>query len=206
MQVIPLKKTLHPEAQRREDVVEARETFKNDQPYIDIKSAYWMDESSVNLGMTRLYGRALTEERVNDYVPDVRFERTSFIGTLGIEGVVAPMSFKGTLNQHVFSKYIEDILTPTLREGSVLFLDNCSVHKVKDVLNPLLEKGIHIIFIPAYSPDFNPIENAFSKIKACLRKLKARTLPELFDAIQVALDSITVEDIKGWIKHCGYSL
>jgi len=156
--------------------------------------------------MTRLYGRALADERINDYVPDVRFERISFIGALGTEGIVAPMSFKGTLNQNVFSAYIKKLLAPTLKEGDVLFLDNCSVHKVKDVLNPLVEKGVHIIFLPAYSPDFSPIENAFSKIKACLRKLKARSLTSLFDAIHVALNSISTDDIYGWISHCGYHL
>jgi transposase len=156
--------------------------------------------------MTRLYGRALTDERINDYVPDVRFERTSFIGALGTEGIVAPMSFKGTLNQGAFSTYIEKLLSPALKEGDVLFLDNCSVHKVKGVLDPLLEKGVHVIFLPAYSPDFNPIENAFSKMKACLRKVKARTLTALFEAIQIALNSITTDDIKGWISHCGYYL
>ena len=187
-------------------MVVARETFKNDQSFVDVTNAYWLDESSVNLGMTRLYGRAISDERINDYVPDVRFGRTSFIGALGIEGIIAPMTFKGTLNQSVFSKYIEEILTPAMNEGDVLFMDNCSVHKVKDILNPLLEKGVHVIFLPTYSPNFNPIENAFSKIKACLRKLKARTLPELFDAIQIALKSITRQDISGWIKHCGYSL
>ena len=200
------KKTLHPDAQKREDVIEARETFKNEQNQVDITAAYWLDESSINLGMTRLYGRALLNERVDDYVPDVRFERTSLIGALGIDGIVAPMSFKGTLNQEVFAQYIEQMLTPILKAGQVLFLDNLSVHKVKDVLKPLATKGVHVIFLPPYSSDLSPIENAFSKIKACLRKLKARTLPALLDGIKIAFDSITTSDILGWIKHCGYSL
>jgi len=154
--------------------------------------------------MTRLYGRAFSHERVNDYVPDVRFERTSVIGALGANGIVAPLSYKGTLTGAFFSEYIKTTLTPALSKGDTLILDNLSAHKVEGALKPLVDKGVEILFLPPYSPDFNPIEQAWSKLKACLRKLKARTYTELFPALVTALESITTSDANAWITHCGY--
>ena len=156
--------------------------------------------------MTRLYGRAFSHERVDDYVPDVRFERSSIIGALGLKGVIAPMSFKGTLNGELFEYYVEQVLAPVMSAGDVLVLDNLSAHKVKGVLDPLIAKGVTILFLPVYSPDFNPIELAWSKIKAYLRKVKARVLEDLYKAVSEALITITLADVEGWIKHCGYGL
>jgi transposase len=156
--------------------------------------------------MTRLYGRALSHERVNDYVPDARFERTSLIGALGLEGMIAPLTYKGTLNSELFGIYVRECLAPAMKTGDTLLLDNASPHKVGWVLKPLLEKGIQVVFLPPYSPDFNPIELAWSKMKAFLKKVKVRTSEELFMAIGSALETLTKNDILGWIKHCGYGL
>ncbi len=154
--------------------------------------------------MTRLYGRAFSGERVNDYVPDVRFERTSIISVLGLNGIIAPMVYKGSMDGELFCGYIEQFLAPVMKQGDTLILDNLSAHKVNGALDLLLEKGINVKFQPRYSPDFNPIENAWSKIKAYLRKVKARTFDTLFSAIGEALNTVTHSDIKGWLKHCGY--
>ena len=167
---------------------------------------YFLDESSVNCGMTRLYGRALSSQRVNDYVPDVRFERTSIIGALGLNGFVAPLIYKGTLNCELFDTYVKKCLAPALKSGDTLILDNLSVHKVNGVLTPLIDKGVKIIFLPPYSPDFSPIELAWSKIKAYLRKVKARTSIHLGEAIGSSLDLLTETDISSWFSHCGYRL
>ena len=156
--------------------------------------------------MTRLYGRAFSNERVNDYVPDVRFERTSVMGALGLCGIIAPFTYEGTLNRELFSVYVKECLAVAMKKGDTLILDNCSVHTVKDILKPLIDKGVNVVFLPVYSPDFNPIELAWSKIKAYLRKMKARKPAELFEAISNALDTITESDILGWINHCGYGL
>ena len=156
--------------------------------------------------MTRLYGRAPSNERVEEYVPDVRFERTSVMGALGLSGIIAPLTYKGTLNGEFFGVYVKESLAPAMNEGDTLMLDNLSSHKVKDALKPLYDKGINVIFLPPYSHDFNPIEQAWSKIKAYLRKVKARTFDELFSAMSSALDLITREDILGWIRNCGYGL
>lgn len=168
--------------------------------------AFWLDESSVNLGMTRLYGRAKSGERVVDYVPDVRFDRTSLIGALGLSGFIAPMAFNGTLNGSLFSAYIEKTLAPAMKGGDTLFMDNLSVHKVSGALDPLLKKGVNVVFLPRYSPDLNPIELAFSKIKSILRKLKPRETTALIEAIKEAITSVSIFDVQGWIEHCGYVL
>jgi transposase len=173
---------------------------------VDAASTYWLDETGVNCGMTRLYGRALAGERIYEYVPDVRFERTSLMGALGLGGVVAPLAYKGALDGELFAAYVKKRLAPAMRRGDTLILDNLSVHKVNGALRPLADKGVNVVFLPVYSQDFNPIEHAWSKVKACLRKLKARTADELLPAMAAALDSITPEDCRGWIRHCGYGL
>jgi transposase len=156
--------------------------------------------------MTRLYGRAPSNERINEYVPDTRFERTSIMGAMGLKGVIAPLAYEGTLNGEFFGIYVKDSLAPTMNKGDTLILDNLSAHKVKGSLQPLVDKGINVLFLPVYSQDFNPIEQAWSKMKAHLRKIKARTKMTLIPAISEALDTITTKDIEGWIQHCGYGL
>jgi transposase len=173
---------------------------------MDISTTFWLDESSRNTGMTRLYGRSFSGERVIDYVPDVRFERTSILGVLGLNGIIAPFVYNGSLNGELFRAYVSEILIPALKNGDTLILDNLSVHKVKGVLQPLTDKGINIAFLPPYSPDYNPIELAWSKIKAYLRKVKVRLLEALPDVICDILDTIAKSDARGWIKHCGYGL
>lgn len=156
--------------------------------------------------MTRLYGRAPTNERVNDYVPDVRFERTSIIAAIGLRGVVSPIMFKGTLNGDFFRAYIEQALAPALSAGDMLILDNYSPHKVSDVLDALNERKASAKFLPEYSPDLNPVEPMWSKVKSSLRKQKPRTPEELEAAMRVALNSVTYSDIVGWFENYGYSV
>ena len=156
--------------------------------------------------MTRLYGWGEKAERVNDYVPDVRFERSSVIATLGVDGINAPMTYKGTLNGEVFRPYVEQVLAPTLEAGDIVIMDNYSVHKVDGILDPIYAKGAKVLFLPAYSPDLNPIEMAWSKIKSILRKLKPRNSTDMQAAIKIALDAITKADCENWFKHNGYSL
>lgn len=156
--------------------------------------------------MTRLYGRAPSNERVNDYVPDVRFERTSILCAIGLKGIIAPMTYKGTLNGELFRTYVEKSLVNALKKGDTLMLDNLSVHRITDILKVLIDKGINIVFLPRYSPDFNPIELAWSKMKSYLRKVKARTSDDLFETIGDALHLITNSDIVGWVTRCGYGL
>jgi len=154
--------------------------------------------------MTRLYGRAPTDERINEYVPDVRFERESIIAGMSLNGILAPMQFAGTLNGNVFTTYVRDCLAPSLRPGNIVLMDSLSSHKVAGALDPIYQRGAFVLFIPKYSPDYNPIELAWSKMKSVLRKLKPRSKEELLEAMKAALDSITGEDITGWFCHDGY--
>jgi transposase len=154
--------------------------------------------------MTRLYGRAYKNERVNDYVPDVRFERTSVISSLRLNGEIAPLIFKGTLDGELFKTYISDCLAPTIKTGDIVILDNLSAHKVKGALAPIRERGGSVLFLPPYSPDFNPIEMSWAKMKAGLKKLKPRTYEELTDALKSALNGFADTDIAHWFCHDGY--
>ena len=154
--------------------------------------------------MTRLYGRALKSERVNDYVPDVRFERTSVISSMRLSGKTVPVVFKGTLNGDLFKVYISDCLAPTVRKGDVLILDNLTAHKVDGALDSIYRRGASVLFLPPYSPDFNPIELSWSKMKSSLKKLKPRTYEELVSSLKTAIDGFTLEDVKNWFTHDGY--
>ena len=201
---IALKKTLHANNVHREDVVTKRQKWVEMQPTFDLSSLVFVDESSINCGMTRLYARSDRKERVNDYVPDIRFERTTIISSIRLDGEQAPFMFKGSLNGDVFSIYILEVLAPTLREGDIVVIDNFSAHKVEGALEAIYKKGATVMFLPPYSPDFNPIELCWSKLKSIIRKYKPRCIDSLFSAMKIALDGITESDIAGWFSHCGY--
>jgi transposase len=174
------------------------------QKTLEIGQLVFLDEASINCAMTRLRGWGEKHARVEDYVPDARFERTSILATVRLSGVNAPITFKGTLNGDVFALYVKYVLAPTLNTGDVVFLDNLSSHKASGVLDPICERGAYVWFLPKYSPDLNPIELMWSKVKSVLRKLKARTFEELQKALKIAFSEITLNDIKNWYKHDGY--
>jgi transposase len=159
-----------------------------------------------NTGMTRLYGRGLSDERVVDYTPDVRFERTSLLSSFRINGDMVPLVYDGALNGELFKTYIAQCLAPTLKEGDIVIMDNLTSHKVAGVVDPIVAVGAKVVYLPPYSPDFNPIEMMWSKIKAYLRKVKARTKELLEKAIAEALDYVTTSDILAWFAECGYSI
>jgi transposase len=164
----------------------------------------FLDESSVDCGMTRKYGRARGAGRVADYAPDTRFERTSVISAVRPGGGQAPMVFKGSPGGELFAAYVREFLAPMLREGDVVVMDNLAVRKAKGALDPIYARGAAALFLPPYSPDRNPIEMCWSKTKATLRRLRARTFDDLVAAMKTALDEITASDISGWFRHCGY--
>ena len=155
--------------------------------------------------MTRLYGWGERHARVEDYVPDARFERTSVLSAVRLSGVNAQVSFKGSLNGDIFSLYVKYVLAPTLNVGDVVLLDSLSSHNVEGILDPISERGAFVWFLPVYSPDLNPIELLWPWVKAVLRNLKARTHEELQKALKIALNAITLVDIKNWFKHDGYN-
>ena len=156
--------------------------------------------------MTRLYGRAAINERINDYVPDVRFQRLSILSTVRLDGTQVPFVFNGSLNSELFKEYIENFLAPVLSAGDIVILDNSSVHRANGVLDSLIERGVIVLFLPPYSSDFNPIEKLWSKMKSFLRKKKAQTYDALIEAVKLALENISTDDIAAWFKHDGYTI
>ncbi len=164
-----------------------------------------LDESSVNLAFSRNYGRALTNERIKEGRKDVRFERESILSTFRLNGEMYPIVFPGTLNKELFAEYLKK-LKSHLADDDILLMDNSSVHKSKLVLDTLRENNIKYLFLPRYSPDYNPIELLWSYMKGVLRKFKAKTREKLDDAINFAFDSVSPLYIKHWFEHCGYSV
>jgi transposase len=173
---------------------------------LSVTNLVFLDESSVNLAYTRLYGRAKTNERISEGVIDVRFKRKSILSTVRLNGGMCPIVFDGTLNKEIFAYYIKTCLASALCPEDILLLDNSSVHTSRLVKDTLKECGIKYLYLPRYSPDYNPIELLWAWMKSLLKKLKARTHGKLEQAVKFALDSLDLEFIQNWFKHCGYSL
>ena len=171
---------------------------------MEVRRFKFLDESSVNTSLTRLYGRAAPGERVVDSTPLPSGPPTTTLAVIGWDGLTAPLVLSGAINGAVFYGYLAQCVLPTLQAGDILFMDNLSAHKVVGIEALIRARGAHVIYLPPYSSDFNPIELAWSKIKTILRRLKARTFPDLIEALKQALLAITPEDIRGWFAHCGY--
>jgi transposase len=154
--------------------------------------------------MARMYGRAPRGERCRAPVPHGHWKTTTFVAGLTLDGVVAPMTIDGAMNGAAFLAYTEQVLAPTLMPGDIVILDNLPAHKPSAIRKAIEAKGASVLFLPPYSPDFNPIEMAFSKIKALLRKTAARTVQALWDAIRDAIDAVTPQDAQGFFTACGY--
>jgi len=169
-----------------------------------VKRFRFLDESGVNPGMTKLYGRAQPGQRVVESTSGYSGAHYSVVATLGRDGVSAPFMFEGAMNRDTFDLYLDQVLIPDLKPGEVLVLDNLSAHKLSDLEDRLAQHGVSVIFLPSYSPDLNPIEKCWSKVKAALRTAKARTFDALVVAIKQALQSISLEDASHWFAHCGY--
>ena len=166
----------------------------------------FLDESGVNLAMTRLYGRAPRGERVSESVPRNYGAHTSIISTLGLAGPEAVWTVEGAVDTDVFDVYLERVLRPTIRRGDILVLDNLRAHHASRIEAVAAECGAEVIWLSPYSPDFSPIELMWSKIKARMRAAKARTREELERALVAALELVTDTDCLGWFKHCGYQV
>ena len=174
------------------------------QSSMDLGKLVFIDESGAKTNMTRLYGRAKQGQRAVDDAPSGRWCTTTMISSVRLDGSTACMVVDGATNKDIFHAYVEHILLPTLKTGDIVVMDNLSAHKNQKVRDMIESVGAQLWFLPPYSPDLNPIEKMWSKIKAILRTLKARTEKSLINAIAKALDAITAGDAKGWFKSCGY--
>ena len=166
----------------------------------------FLDESGASTQMTRNYGRAPCGERVPEGTPNSHWSTLTMLAALTTQGLQAPMTIESPTDGDVFLAYLEQVLCPRLRPGQVVIMDNLSAHKVQGVREQIEARGARLIYLPAYSPDFNPIEQAWSKIKQQLRSAKARTLQTLEAAITQALTQITIQNATAWFAHCGYAI
>lgn len=172
---------------------------------IDIRRLVFVDESGANITLARRYGRAPTDQRCHGTAPRNYGENLTLIASLSLEGIDAAMLLDGAADRPSFQVYIERILVPTLRPGQLVILDNLSVHKQAALRAAIQAVGCRVLFLPSYSPDMNPIELAFSKIKAYLRRVGARTKESLEVAISQAIDLVSSDDATGFFHHCGYT-
>jgi len=154
--------------------------------------------------MARRYGRAPRGERCRAAVPHGHWKTTTFVGALRLEEMTAPMTLDGAMNGAAFLAYVEQVLAPTLKPGDIVVMDNLPAHKPSPIREAIEAAGAELRFLPPYSPDFNPIELAFSKIKTFLRKIAARRLPDLWDAIRDAIDGLTPSDCRSYFTAAGY--
>ena len=164
----------------------------------------FIDESGSNLALTRLYGRAAPGERVAEGVPQNYGENVTMLAAIGLGGLQAPMTVNGAVDGEVFLIYVREVLVPTLTRGDIVVMDNLSSHRVAGIKEAIEAAGARLEYLPPYSPDFNPIEKCWSKVKTCLRKAKARTREALEAALKEALLQITEADARAWFIHCGY--
>jgi transposase len=165
----------------------------------------FLDESGVRTDLVRRYGRGLYGARVGDHAPDGRWHTTTFLAALRVTGLTAPAVFDGPIDGASFLAYIEQVLAPTLRAGDIVIMDNLSCHKSPAVRRAIEDVGASLWFLPKYSPDLNPIELAFAKLKAILRKARCRTNDVLWATIGACLRRFEPAECRNYFRHCGYS-
>jgi len=171
---------------------------------MNLEKLVFIDESGAKTNMTRLYGRAMAGQRAVDDTPSGHWCTTTMVSSVRLDGSTACMVVDGATTKDIFEAYIEQILLPTLKVGDIVVLDNLSAHKSQQVRELIASVGAELWYLPPYSPDLNPIEKMWSKVKSILRTLKTRTKEALIDAIAKALERVTASDAKGWFESCGY--
>jgi transposase len=164
----------------------------------------FLDECGVTTDLLRRYGRSLRGTRLRDHTPCGHWQTHTVIAALRLDGLSAPAVFDGPIDNASFLAYVEQVLTPTLRRGDVVVLDNLAVHKQPEVRRAIEAVGAQLRFLPPYSPDFNPIELAFAKLKAFLRAARPRSFDHVTALIAVALRLFTPAECRNYVRHCGY--
>jgi transposase len=187
--------------------VQAERTHYRDlSALLDLHRVKFIDESGINLAMTRLYGRAPRGERAVGSAPQNYGQNVTVLGALSCTGLEAVRTVEGATDSDVFRAYVREVLCPTLRAGDIVIADNLSAPKAAGVQEAIAANGARLLYLPPYSPDLNPIERCWSKIKTFLRAAKARTREALDAAIVHALVTITESDARAWFAHSGYVL
>jgi transposase len=172
---------------------------------LDADRLVFVDEMGANTSLAPVHAWSRCGERAHGEAPRNRGKNTTLLASMSSEGMGPTLAIQGGTNKVVFEAYVERVLAPTLRSGQVVVMDNLSAHKSEEVRELIEERGCEVLFLPPYSPDYNPIEEAFSKIKALLRKAEARIREELIEALGEAISAETAQDAWGFLEHCGYS-
>ena len=194
------KKTLRASEQKEED----RAAWREQAQTLDAGKLVFVDECGSNIALTRLYARSPKGKRVYGAVPRNKRANITLLASLSLQGIGEAFILEGSADSTVFELYIEQILAPSLQAGQIVILDNLSTHTGEMVRQAIEARECQLLFLPSYSPDFSPIEEAFSKLKAFLRREGTRTPETLQEALGQALLTITVQDAHGWFGHCGY--
>ena len=190
--------------QDRPDVATAREEWADNQPKLDPDHLVFIDETGTSTNMARLRGRAPRGERLIGKVPHGHWKTTTFVAALRSTALTAPCVIDGPMNGNAFLAYVEQVLAPTLRPGEIVVLDNLSAHKVPGVREAIEAAGASLLYLPPYSPDFNPIEQLFAKLKALLRKAAERSVEGLWSRIAALLSAFTSEECANYFRNAGY--
>ena len=194
-----------PSEQRRADVARARQRWRRLQPLLARRRLIFLDETGAATNMVRRYGRARRGERVPGQAPYGHWKTTTFVAGLTAEGFIAPLVLDGPMNRVIFTAYVEQMLAPELRPGDVLVLDNLSSHKGLEARKAVEAAGARLLFLPPYSPDLNPIEMAFAKLKGALRAAAERSRDTLWHRIGLLIEDFSPAECQNYIRHAGYA-
>jgi len=194
------KKSLHAQERDTEENRKRREEFVEVIGRIDLDRLIFLDESGVSTQMTRLYARCTGGARIHETTPDGRWKILTILGAISTRGMIATMTIEAATDREIFLAYLDEVLCPNLRPGDVVVMDNLSSHKVQGVRERIEAAGAQLLYLPPYSPDLNPIEKAWAKLKQLLRAAKARTKQALDQAIAQMLPLLTAEDAKAWFR------
>lgn len=186
-------------------MAEARERWKAEQASLDPRKLVFIDETGTNTKMVRLYGRAPRGARLMGKQPFGHWKTTTFTAALRCDGLTAPFVLDGAMNREAFVAYIDQVLCPTLSSGDIVIMDNLPAHKGEVVRSLIEKKNAELRFLPPYSPDLNPIELVFPKLKGRLRKAAERTIAALWDRIGIVLDDFTPRECANYFQHDGYA-
>jgi transposase len=195
---------LYAAERERPDVAKARLRWARDRGLFDTTRLVFVDETSANTKMTRLYGRSPRGERLVAHAPFGRWKTLTFVAGLRHNGLTAPFVLEGAMDGDVFLAYVEQCLAPSLKRNDIVIMDNLAVHKVEGVREAIEAAGATLEWLPKYSPDYNPIELSYSKLKTLLRKLAKRTIRALSRAIGRFTETISPREARAYFRHAGY--
>ena len=173
---------------------------------LETERLVFVDEMGTNTSLSAVYAWAPKGQRAYCSVPRNRGANTTVLSSMSVEGMGPSLTVEGATTSVVFEAYVEQVLAPTLKEGQIVVMDNLSAHKGERIKGMIEQQGCQLVYLPSYSPDLNPIEEAFSKIKGLVRKAEARTREALVEAIGSALSAVTSRDARGFFEHCGYPM